>query len=239
MLVLFLGFISSISCFMLICLVIIGAFDISQIHYFMLSGYYIFFCLSLLLLGFIVPINRLMLIFYKIDDSNQDIVYLLHKNNLQQKQLKIHFVTNNQKLFSIKPHNNIILVFNQKMCQMDYISLELYIKERIISLFYRLENKNYALLFVLSPIKIFYLIFRFLFIKLKQIFSLIAKIGKNHHITLSVLSILLSLFIIIFLSLLSPIIVILYIFNYITILLGKFNQKQNNNLIKNAIQVLY
>jgi hypothetical protein len=177
----------------------------------------------------------------KKDKKDQQIIYLVNKNNLNNLPIKIYFIQNNDKSFSILAHNNSLLVINNNFCQIDYLELEKYIQEKLISLHYKLDNKNYALKFVIATLNGFNFVINFIFQNLKRLLKVSGLVGRvnNFNIIWSMLSMLLSLFIVIVLSLFSPILIITYIFKYLLLLIDRFNLKRDNNLIKNVMKVLY
>ena len=199
-------------------------------------------CIVLVYLAFITPINKIRVLIAKKDKTDQNIIYLINRNNFTNLKLRIFFIMSSSKKFAIIAYNESFLVINKDYCDLDYLGLEVYIKEQMISLLYKLENKKYAFNFIVAPIKLCHLIFKFLFQKLKYLLNNISRvsfINKANNHSWSILSIVVSLFLVIILSLLSPIIIVSYLFNYSITLLEKLILSKYNNLIKKYYKVLF
>lgn len=241
MIILGLALICNLAFFLSTLFILNIVLELNNINYFIIFIYYILFCLLLICLAFITPINRIRVLVAKKDKTDQNIIYLINKNNFTNLKLKIFFITNSDKKFAIIAHNNSFLIINKDYCDLDYLGLDVCIKEQMINLLYKLENKKYAFIFIVTPIKICYLVFKFLLKKLKFVLKSISKLSLINKVnpSWSIISILISLFLIIILSLLSPIIIASYLFNYLTILLENFILSKYNNLTKKYCKVLY
>jgi hypothetical protein len=241
MVILGLAFVCNLIFFVITLFFVTNFFELIHVNYLIIFIYYGSFSIFLILLGFITPVYRIKVLIEKKDKADQNIIYLINKNNFANLKLNIFFIITSDKKFDIIAHNKSILIINKDCCDLDYLGLEVYIKEQMINLLYNLENKRHAFIFIIAPIKLFYFScsfllkkIRFMLIKVNQI----SNINRSNY-SLSILLILISLFLVFILLLLSPIIIVTYLFNYLVIFLEKIILNKYNNLIKKYYKVLY